>query len=122
VHDHRKAPAARPPERLRAVRWLEARAQAILVRVRVQPGARRRGVGGVIDGRLQLRVTEPPADGRANAAVVELVADLADVAKSAVVVSRGGRGREKTLTISASDPAAMAARLEASVQGQTDDS
>lgn len=122
MHDHRKAAAARSPERQRADRWLEVHTQAILVRVRVQPRARMRGVAGVIDGRLHLRVNEPPADGRANAAVVELVAGLADVAKSAVVVSRGSRGREKTLTITVSNPTATATRLEAAVRGPADGS
>jgi uncharacterized protein YggU (UPF0235/DUF167 family) len=76
----------------------------------------------VIDGRLRLRVTEPPADGRANAAVVELVAGLINIAASAIVVSRGSRGREKTLTITVSDPDATATRLRSVVQGHGDPS
>lgn len=89
--------------------------------VRVQPRARKREVCGHIAGRLRVRVTEPPADGRANAAVVALLAGLAGVARSAVVVSRGARGREKTLTISTGDPATLAARLRAAIGGRVID-
>jgi len=96
---------------MRTESWLEVREGGILVHVRVQSRARKREVCGHIDGRLRVRVTEPPADGRANAAVVALLAGLAGVARSAVVVSRGARGREKTLSISTGDPAAIATRL-----------
>ena len=112
---HGSGVKSRAPEHMQTESWLEVRPGAILVHVRVQPRARAREVCGHIDGRLRMRVTEPPADGRANAAVVALLARLAGVARSTVVVSRGARGREKTLTISTGDPAAIATRLRGAV-------
>jgi uncharacterized protein (TIGR00251 family) len=85
------------------------------LRVKVQPGARRPGLGGTapgIDGpRLPVAVTEPPEDGRANRAVCAALARALRVAPSAVEVAQGAGARQKTLRV-AGDPAALAARLE----------
>lgn len=91
--------------------WIELRPREVVLRLRVQPRAARPGVAGVAYDRLRIRVSEPPAGGQANAAVVRLLAGLAGVPKSAVVVSQGAAGREKTLRISTVDPQATAARL-----------
>lgn len=87
----------------------------MLLRVKVQPRARREGLQGVApsaDGpRLRLAVTAAPEDGRANRAVCALVAEALGVAASAVQVAQGAGAREKTLAV-AGDPAALAAKLE----------
>jgi uncharacterized protein YggU (UPF0235/DUF167 family) len=44
------------------------------LRVRLQPRARREEIVGSRDGMLVVRVTEPPVDGRANAALCRLIA------------------------------------------------
>jgi uncharacterized protein (TIGR00251 family) len=91
--------------------WIEIRPGEIIVRLHVQPRASRRGLSGVVGGRLKARVTAAPTGGRANAAVVELVAEIAGVPKSAVRVAQGVTARDKTLRISTADPAATAACL-----------
>ncbi len=48
---------------------------------------------------MRARVTAPPVDGKANAALERLVANALGVPKSAVSVVSGARGREKTLAI-----------------------
>jgi uncharacterized protein YggU (UPF0235/DUF167 family) len=48
---------------------------------------------------LELWVREPPADGRANAAVVRAVARWADVAPSQVAIVSGAAGRHKLVEI-----------------------
>ena len=68
--------------------------------VRLQPGARRAGVRGrMADGTLQLAVTAPPADGRANRALLELVGELLDVKPRQVRLARGASSRAKVLEI-----------------------
>ena len=57
--------------------------------VKVASRASRDGVAGWRDGVLRLRVTEPPQDGRANAAVVALLAAALGVRKSAVAITAG---------------------------------
>jgi uncharacterized protein len=84
----------------------------VSVAVKVLPRSRRPGLQGVTGDRLRVAVTEPPEDGRANQAVCAAIADLLDVAPSAVSVSRGASSREKTLRVSG-DPATLGARLAA---------
>jgi uncharacterized protein (TIGR00251 family) len=67
--------------------------------VRVIPRAARDELAGMRDGRLLVRVTAPPLDGRANAAVCALIAKRAGVPKGAVSVVRGESSRDKHVRI-----------------------
>jgi uncharacterized protein (TIGR00251 family) len=65
------------------------------ITVRLQPGSRRTEIAGERDGFLLVRVTAPPVDGRANAALCRLLAKRAGVGVRSVSIIRGGRGRAK---------------------------
>ena len=67
--------------------------------VRVIPRARRNEVAGERNGRLLVRVTAAPVDGKANEAVCEVVAAHLGVRAAAVTIAHGGRGRDKVLEI-----------------------
>ena len=67
--------------------------------VRLQPRARRDEVVGERDGKVVIRVTAPPVDGRANDALCRLIAKAAGVAPSRVRVVRGHTAREKVVRI-----------------------
>jgi uncharacterized protein YggU (UPF0235/DUF167 family) len=69
------------------------------IRVRVQPRARRSEIVGERDGALVVRVNEPPADGRANAAVCRLIADTLDLARGRVSVKHGAGARDKLVRV-----------------------
>src|SRR3546814_13119579 len=78
--------------------------------LRLQPGASRAKVDGparLDDGAmvLKLRVTEPPEDGKANAALVRLLAKSWGLPKSTLSLVAGHTDRRKTLAV-AGDPAA----------------
>jgi uncharacterized protein len=73
-----------------------------MLEVRVQPRARKNELA-VRDGRLLARVTAPPADGRANAAVCALLAKALGVPKGAVHVQRGASARDKVIAIDGMD-------------------
>jgi len=74
-------------------------ADGTLLDVFVQPRAARDSVGGEYRGALKVRTTAPPSDGKANAAVEALVAELVGVPKSRVAVVRGHSSRSKRLLI-----------------------
>lgn len=78
---------------------LSADAESVLIAVRVVPRATRAEIVGERGGRLLIRVTAPPLEGRANDAVRRLVAKATGVGVSRVRVVRGERGRDKTLRV-----------------------
>jgi uncharacterized protein (TIGR00251 family) len=80
--------------------------------VRVQPRAARAGLAGWRDGALSIRVTAPPVDGRANAAVGALLATALGVPASAVRVVHGERSRDKLVRVTGLTPAEIRRRLE----------
>ena len=69
--------------------------------LRVQPGARRSALLGPYGDRLRLAVKAPPVDGRANAEVIKVIADLVGVSRRSVSLSAGHGGRDKRVTIAA---------------------
>ncbi len=91
-------------------------AGGLRVLLRVQPGASRDGIEGLValaDGRvaLKVRVCAPPEGGRANAALTKLLAKTWKLPKCAIRITAGESQRLKTLLVSG-DPAELARRLE----------
>jgi uncharacterized protein YggU (UPF0235/DUF167 family) len=85
--------------------------------LRVTPNAGRDAIDGVetrADGEmvLRVRVRAVPDRGRANAAVLALLAEALGVAKGRVTLLAGATARLKTVAV-AGDPAALAERLRA---------
>jgi uncharacterized protein (TIGR00251 family) len=68
-------------------------------RIRLQPRGRRDEVVGERAGAIVIRVTAPPVDGRANAALCAFVARAANVAPSRVSVVRGQTSRDKVVRV-----------------------
>lgn len=76
----------------------------VRVRLKVAPKAKRNQFGGLLDepdgGKaLKVAVTAAPEDGKANAAVIALLAREWGVAKSAVSVVSGATDRRKLVEI-----------------------
>lgn len=68
--------------------------------VRVHPGARRAGLlGWMADGALKLAVIEAPEGGRANRAVVALLAAVLGVPSGRLKVKGGSAGRSKWIEV-----------------------
>jgi len=89
--------------------------------LRLQPGARADRLDGLetlADGTtvLKARVTAPPEGGKANAALVRLLAKRWKLAKSDIVLLAGETSRRKSLLLRG-DGAALAERLLADLEG-----
>lgn len=72
------------------------------IRLRVQPRARRNRAGGLADEAdgsvaLKVAVTGVPEDGKANTAVIALLAEAWNMPKSALTVVAGATDRRKTI-------------------------
>jgi len=77
--------------------WLQEHPEGVVLLVKVQPRASRAGIGGEIGGRLKVRLNSPPAQGRANKELIEMVAKRLRIAKSQVHLLKGEKGKEKNL-------------------------
>ena len=88
------------------------------IAVRVTPRGGRDAVDGwMVDaaGRplLKVRVSAPPADGAANAAVLKTLAEALGLPRSALSLAAGASARVKQVEVRGLDPASLAARLGA---------
>jgi uncharacterized protein (TIGR00251 family) len=81
------------------------------IAVRLQPRARRDEVVGEREGRVVVRVTAPPVDGKANDALCRLIAKAAGVAPSRVAVIKGHTAREKVVRVDGVDQATLRGAL-----------
>lgn len=81
--------------------------------VRVQPRASRTEFSGRHGERLRVRLNAPPVDGRANASLVEFIADAFGVPRARVTIEQGLASRDKRVRIqgAAELPAALRAIL-----------
>jgi uncharacterized protein (TIGR00251 family) len=79
--------------------------------IRLQPRASSSGITGERGGRITVRVTAPPVDGKANDALVRLVAKRLGVARSRVSIVRGQSSRDKLLEIDGIDEGQARTRL-----------
>jgi len=81
------------------------------VQIRLQPRARRDEVVGERAGAIVIRVTAPPVDGKANAALCTFVAKILRISPSRVAVVRGQTSRDKVLRVEGVAQAELRAAL-----------
>jgi len=73
--------------------------KTLLIPVRVQPRGSKSEILGVVDGRLKIKTTAPPTDGRANKDVIRQLARAFRVPPSRISLKHGVTGRNKTFTV-----------------------
>ncbi|MBA2505656.1 MAG: DUF167 domain-containing protein [Thermoleophilaceae bacterium] len=81
------------------------------INVRLQPRAKRNAIVEERDGVVRVAVAAPPVDGKANAALIKLVAKRARVARGQVTVVRGERSRDKVVRVEGVEPAELRTAL-----------
>jgi len=69
------------------------------IEVQVKPNARKEGIEKTSEGIYKISVNAPPEGGRANAAVIELLAEHFKVRKSSITILRGHSGKKKLIEI-----------------------
>lgn len=95
--------------------WFRPARDGALIVLRVTPNAGRdriEGPAALADGTeaLKIRIAAPPRDGRANDAVIALLAKAAGRPRSAFSVKAGATARTKTILLAASPKEADLAR------------
>lgn len=80
--------------------------------VRVTPRASRTAIAGIYgegnQAALKIALSAPPVEGRANAALMEFLAELLNLPRSALSIASGEHGRSKTILIRGRSPADIA--------------
>jgi uncharacterized protein (TIGR00251 family) len=74
-------------------------ADGCVIAVRAQPGARRNGIVGEHAGMLKVAVTAPPDKGRANDAIIAVLADAFGLKRAQVEFLSGLTSRQKTFRL-----------------------
>ena len=82
------------------------------VRLRVSPGARRTEVAGRYGDGWKVRVSAPPERGRANDAVLEVLADTLELPRRSLSIVSGHGAREKVVLMEGVGPAEIERRLD----------
>ena len=71
----------------------------VLLYASVKPKARKNAVLGTSTGKLKIAVTAAPEKGKANAAVIALLADFFGIAKGRVIIKSGDTSHTKLLML-----------------------
>ena len=79
--------------------WLLANGDGVILRLHIQPGAKKTEIAGLHGEALKIRLAAPPVDGKANAALLAFLARLLDVPRAAISLESGHNSRHKTLRI-----------------------
>jgi uncharacterized protein len=82
------------------------------VRLRVSPGARRTEFAGRYGDGWKVRVSAPPERGRANEAVLDLLADTLELPRRSLSIVSGHGAREKVVLMEGIGPAEIERRLD----------
>lgn len=96
-------------------------ARGARLRVRVTPKAKAAGIGGwrtdaAGEERLRVAVSAPPDKGKANGALVALLAKALGCAKSDIALIAGQTGRNKTLEIAGERVETLRRKLDAAAR------
>ncbi|HET9437058.1 MAG TPA: DUF167 domain-containing protein [Gaiellaceae bacterium] len=83
------------------------------LRLRVVPGATRPGIVGRYGSAWKVRVSAPAEAGKANAAVLELLADTLDLARGSLEITAGRGSRDKVVALDGVSSDVVEARLAA---------
>jgi uncharacterized protein len=91
---------------------LESNADGTILPVRAHPGARRNEIRGVQDGMLKVSVTQSPEKGKANKALIELLAKQLGLKKSQIGLVAGETSHQKRLLVHGIDAKELTARIQ----------
>ena len=91
--------------------WLRSDGADAVLNLHIQPGARNTEVAGLHGDALKIRLAAPPVDGKANACLIEFLAERLEVAKSRIELVGGASARAKRIRIGGMNAATVRQRL-----------
>ncbi|MEK6702793.1 MAG: DUF167 domain-containing protein [Planctomycetota bacterium] len=89
-----------------------ATSPAALIAIKAVPGSRKTQIVGPLGDRLKVKVAAPPEDGKANAAICELIAGALGLRAKQVTVVQGHSNPEKVVRVEGLSAEAVRAHLQ----------
>jgi hypothetical protein len=87
-------------------------AHGVTFTVKVAPRASRTQIEGWYEHMLKVRLHAPPVDGKANAALIALLAETFDIHKGNIVILSGETSRQKLVRVTGLSAEQIRMRLE----------
>ena len=85
------------------------------LRVRLTPRADRNAIVSFEEGVVLARVTAPPVEGAANAALIQLLSGALGIRKSAIIITGGATSRDKRVEIEGVQQHEIDSRIRAAI-------
>lgn len=96
---------------------IERARDGVIVRVKAKPNARREGVLGIVNEQLVVAVRTTAERGKANEAIVEVLAKWLEMPKSSFEIVSGAGARYKRILVSKVDESQVRARIAERLHG-----
>ena len=94
---------------------IEESANGVRLPVQAQPKANKNGLVGIHNGRLKVAVTQAPEKGKANDALVKVLASSLGLRRSQIELVSGATSSKKTLLITGVELPELRRRIDESV-------
>ena len=90
---------------------LTAVADGVILPVHAQPGAKQNAITGIHAGRLKVSVTQAPEQGKANQALIRVLADLLGLKRAQIQLLSGATSGQKRFHVSGLSVAELQTRI-----------
>ncbi len=80
--------------------WYRQEGDVWILRLYIQPGAKKNEIIGLFQDELKIKLASPPIEGRANVALAKFLSELFEVPRSRVALKSGEKSRHKIIEIS----------------------
>ncbi len=98
---------------------LKERSGGIVLAVKAQPSARLNGIVGTHAGALKVAVNAAPENGKATAAIIELLAEVLDMPRSNIQLLSGATSRQKQFLIGGLELSELEKRILAALRSSS---
>ncbi|MCO4755330.1 MAG: YggU family protein [Bacteriovoracaceae bacterium] len=77
--------------------WFEIQGDNAVLRVNARPASSKNEICGIFDGRLKIKLSSPPVDGKANKELIKYLSKLTNIPKSSFEIIRGFTSKQKDI-------------------------
>jgi len=77
--------------------------EGIVIEVKVEPRSSQKGISGVMENTVKVKLTAPPVGGAANEQLIEVLSEATGIKRSNIRILRGASSRRKVVEIKGVD-------------------